>query len=192
MIWPTPLEIAAVIFILANVWLATKENIWTWPTGIIGVILYTIVNYKAKLYANAGLQIIYFVLSIFGWYEWLHGGENKTELHVRRANVRQWTGCAIASVLLTAAVMELLRWTHDSQQTFLDAATTALSIVGQWLMNEKLIENWWFWLVVDIAYVPIYLHAGNWLTAGLYAVFCVLCIKGIVDWKRSMRSTASA
>ena len=192
MTWPTPLEIAAAAFILVNVWLATKENIWTWPTGIIGVILYTIVNYKAKLYANAGLQVVYFVLSIHGWYEWLHGGENKSELHVRRTTARQWIGCAIASVVLTAAVMQLLRWTQDSQQTFLDSATTALSLVGQWMMNEKLLENWWFWLIVDIAYVPIYLKSGNWLTSGLYALFCILCIKGIVDWKRSMRSTASA
>ncbi|HKO00838.1 MAG TPA: nicotinamide riboside transporter PnuC [Thermoanaerobaculia bacterium] len=192
MTWPTPLEIAAVLFILANVWLATKENIWTWPTGIVGVILYTIVNYKAHLYANAALQIVYFVLSIIGWYEWLHGGVNKTELHVRAVTTRQWIGCTIAFALLTPAVMSILRWTQDSQQTFLDSATTALSLVGQWMMNEKLLENWWLWLIVDIAYVPIYFKSGNWLTAGLYALFCVLCIKGIVDWKRSLVSTASA
>ena len=104
MTWPTPLEIAAVLFILANVWLATKENIWTWPTGIVGVILYTIVNYKAHLYANAALQIVYFGLSIMGWYEWLHGGVNKSELHVRSTTKREWIGCAIASVALWVAL----------------------------------------------------------------------------------------
>ena len=189
---PTPLEIAAALLILANVWLATKENIWTWPTGIAGVILYTIINYETKLYANAVLQIFYLVLSIHGWYEWLHGGVNKGELHVRRTTARQWVGCAIASVVLTGLVMELLRWTQDSQQTFLDSSTTALSLVGQWMMNEKLLENWWFWLIVDIAYVPMYLKSGNWLTAALYAVFCILCIKGIVDWKRSLAASAAS
>jgi nicotinamide mononucleotide transporter len=189
--WPTPLEIIAAAFILANVWLATKENIWTWPTGIAGVVLYTVVNYRAHFYANAGLQIVYFVLSIHGWYEWLHGGANKSELHVRRTNTRQWIGCAIWSVVLTFAIMALLKWTHESQQTLLDSSTTALSLVGQWMMNEKLLENWWFWLVVDIAYVPMYLKSGNWVTAVLYAFFCLLCIKGVVDWKRSLRSTAS-
>ncbi|HXA17966.1 MAG TPA: nicotinamide riboside transporter PnuC [Thermoanaerobaculia bacterium] len=183
---PSTLEIAAALFILVNVWLATKENIWTWPTGIVGVILYAIVNYKAGLYANAGLQVVYFVLSIMGWYEWLHGGVNKTELHVRRTTRRQWVGCTIASVVLWVALLALLRWTHNAQQPILDAGTTALSLVGQWLMNEKLIENWWFWLVVDLAYVPIYLQSGNWLTAVLYAAFCILCIKGLIEWKRSM------
>ena len=189
---PTPLEIAAALFILANVWLATKENIWTWPTGIAGVILYAIVNYKAGLYANAALQIVYFVLSIIGWYEWLHGGENKSELHVRRTTKRQWIGCAIASVVLWVALYALLRWTHNAQQLLIDSGTTALSLVGQWMMNEKLLENWWFWLIVDIAYVPMYLNSGNWLTAGLYAVFCILCIKGIIDWKRSLIASAAS
>jgi len=190
--WPTPLEIAAVIFILANVWLATKENIWTWPTGIVGVVLYAVVNYKAKLYANAGLQVVYFVLSIHGWYEWLHGGTNKTELHVRRTNGRQWIGCAVWSFVLTFGILALLQWTGESQQPVLDASTTALSLVGQWMLNEKLLENWWMWLIVDVAYVPMYLQSGNWVTAALYAFFCILCVKGIADWKRSIRSSASA
>ncbi len=188
---PTPLEIAAALFILVNVWLATKENIWTWPTGIVGVVLYAVVNYKAGLYANAGLQVVYFVLSIMGWYEWLHGGVNKTELHVRRTTPHQWLGCSIASIVLWVALLALLRWTHNAQQPILDAGTTALSLVGQWMMNEKLIENWWFWLVVDIAYVPIYLKSGNWLTAVLYAAFCALCIKGLIEWKRSMQLTSA-
>jgi len=189
--WPSPLEIAAALFILANVWLATKENIWTWPTGIVGVILYGVVNLRAGFYANAVLQIVYLVLSIIGWYEWLHGGPNKSELHVRYTNKRQWIGCAIASVVLWIAIYELLLWTHNAQQLLFDSGTTALSLVGQWLMNEKLLENWWFWLVVDIAYVPMYYKAGDWVTSVLYAVFCVLCIKGIVDWKRSAAASAS-
>ena len=189
---PTPLEIAAVLFILANVWLATKENIWTWPTGIVGVVLYTIVNYKAKLYANAGLQVVYFVLSIHGWYEWLHGGVNKSELHVRRTTPRQWVGCAIASVVLTAAVMQLLRWSHDSQQTFLDSSTTALSLVGQWMMNEKLLENWWLWLAADVGYVAVFWVKGLHLSAALYVVFFGLCVAGVVEWRRTMRAQGAA
>ena len=60
------------------------------------------------------------------------------------------------------------------------------------MLNEKLLENWWIWLAVDLVYVPMFIAAHRLPSAGLYAVFCILCIKGIVDWKRSMRSTASA
>ncbi len=79
----SPLEIAAVVFTLANVWLAVKQNIWTWPTGIASVILYGVVFYQSRFYSNAALQIIYLILSIHGWYEWLHGGANHGELHVQ-------------------------------------------------------------------------------------------------------------
>jgi len=187
----TPLETTAVLLIALNVWLAIRENIWTWPTGIAGVILYTIINYETKLYANAVLQIFYLVLSIHGWYEWLHGGVNKTELHVRRTTPRQWIGCTIASVVLTVIIVAILRWTHD-EQPLLDGSTTAISFVGQWMLNEKLLENWWLWLLVDIAYVPMYLTVHKLLTALLYAGFCVMCIVGLLQWKKSLVSHASA
>ncbi|HEX9162490.1 MAG TPA: nicotinamide riboside transporter PnuC [Thermoanaerobaculia bacterium] len=185
----SPLEIAAVVFTLVNVWLAIKENMWTWPTGIASVILYAVVFYQSRLYANAGLQVIYFVLSIHGWYEWLHGGANKSELHVRRTTRRQWIGCIIAGVVLTAALMWLLKVVSGSAP-FSDAVTTAFSIVGQWMLNEKLLENWLIWLAVDIIYVPLFAFSHRNLSALLYALFCVLCVKGIIDWKRSLAASA--
>src|ERR1700687_42409 len=98
----TPLAIAAVLFPPANVWLAVKENIWTWPTGIVGVTLYLVVNYQARLYSNAGLQVVYLVLSIHGWYEWLHGGTNRTELRITHASRRVLVACAITGAVMTA------------------------------------------------------------------------------------------
>lgn len=188
----TPLEIAAVAFTLVNVWLAIRENIWCWPVGIVGVALYTIVNYEARLYSNAGLQIVYLVLSVHGWHEWLHGGVNRGELHVRRTTRRQWLGCGVASILGTAALMLFLRATTDAAQPFWDASTTAVSLVAQWMMNEKLLENWVLWLLVDIVYVPLYVARSYPLTAGLYALFCVMAAAGYFQWKRSIVSPVSA
>ena len=188
----SPLEIAAVVFTLANVWLAVKQNIWTWPTGIASVILYGIVFYQSRFYSNAGLQLVYLGLSIHGWYEWLHGGENKSELHVRRTTRRQWIGCTISAIVLTVAIFELLRLTTDATFPFWDALTTAISLVAQWMMNEKLLENWLGWLLVDIIYVPMFGFGGRVLTAGLYAVFCVMAVRGFVEWKRSIAAPASS
>lgn len=188
----SPLEIAAVIFTLANVWLAVKQNMWTWPTGIVSVVLYGVVFYQSRFYSNAGLQVIYLILSIHGWYEWLHGGENKSELHVRRTTRRQWIGCAIAAVVLTVAIFELLRMTTDATFPFWDALTTAISLVAQWMMNEKLLENWLGWLLVDIIYVPMFAMGGRALTGVLYAVFCVMAWRGFIEWRRSIVAPASS
>ena len=183
----SPLEWAAILFTLANVWLAVKENMWTWPAGIVSVILYGIVFYQSRLYLNCGLQAIYFALSVHGWYEWLHGGANKTELHVRKTTVRQWIGCVIAGVLLSVALY-WLSLVINGQSPFSDAITTGFSIVGQWMLNEKLLENWLIWLAVDVIYVPLLFFSGHAPSAVLYAFFCVLCVKGFIDWRKSLAS----
>jgi nicotinamide mononucleotide transporter len=175
----------AVAFILANVWLAVKENMWTWPTGIVGVILYMIINYEAKLYLNAVLQIVYFILSIIGWHEWLRGGVNKTELHVSKTSARAWVGCMLSGIVLTGILWWLVKLTGNSSYPFWDASTTAFSLVGQWMLNEKMLENWIIWIVVDIVYVPLYLAECLPVTALLYAFFCVLCVRGYFEWRRS-------
>ena len=181
----TPLEILAVGFILANVWLAVKENIWTWPTGIVGVLLYLVVNWRAHLYANALLQILYFVLSVHGWYEWLHGGTNHGERQISRATPRAWVLTAAGGALLTLPMWYLLVRSGSSSSPVMDAATTAYSIVGQILLNLKITENWLVWIAVDIVYVVIYIQQRLYLTAALYALFVVLCAKGYVDWRRA-------
>jgi nicotinamide mononucleotide transporter len=185
----TPLEIVAVAFILANVWLAVKENIWTWPTGIIGVLLYFVVNWRAHLYANAWLQVLYFALSIHGWYEWLHGGVNKTARQVRRATPRMWAVLTAAGIVLMVPILWLLRITTNTpSMPWLDAGTTSFSIVGQYMLNTKVVENWVVWAVVDVIYVFIYIDQHLYLTALLYAGFVVLCVKGYLDWRRSSAS----
>lgn len=185
----SPLEIAAIVFTLANVWLAVKENMWTWPTGIASVVLYGIVFYQSRFYLNAGLQVIYFILSIHGWYEWLHGGANKSELHVRKTTPRQWAACMIAGVLLSAALY-WLTLKMQGQSPISDAITTGFSLVGQWMLNEKLLENWLIWLAVDIIYVPLFFFGGRAASALLYAFFCVLCVKGFIDWRKSLALSA--
>jgi nicotinamide mononucleotide transporter len=179
----TPIEVLAVLFILANVWLAVKENIWTWPTGIVGVLLYLVVNWRAHLYANALLQILYFALSVHGWYEWLHGGRNHGERRISAASARGWVATVVGGAVLTLPIWYLLQRTGSSSSPVMDAATTAYSIVGQILLNLKIVENWLVWIAVDIVYVVIYIQQRLYLTAALYALFVVLCAKGYLDWR---------
>ena len=179
----TPLETVAALFILANVYLAVRENIWNWPVGIVGVILYFAVNWRAHLYANAWLQVFYFLLSVHGWYEWLHGGQNKSERRISAATWKIWLATVAGGALLTLPMWLILRQSGSSP--LMDAATTAYSIVGQFLLNFKIIENWVIWFAVDIIYVVIYIQQALYLTAVLYAVFVVLCVKGYVDWRRT-------
>ena len=122
------------------------------------VLLYLSFFWHTHLYLNAGLQIVYFVLSIHGWYEWLHGGVNKTELTITRASARMWAVLMSIGVVLTLVLFWLLRRTaHDASLPIWDAVTTAFSIVGQYMLNMKIVENWLIWALVDIIYVFMFI-----------------------------------
>jgi nicotinamide mononucleotide transporter len=182
----TPLEMVAVVFTLANVWLAIKEKIWTWPAGIASVLLYLVVFWRSHLYLNAWLQVVYFVMSIHGWYEWLHGGVNKTELTITHASSRMWAALLSIGTVITLLLLWLLRLTaHDASLPIWDAVTTAFSLVGQYMLNMKIVQNWLIWAIVDVIYVVMFIDQKLYPTAVLYAFFVFLCLKGLLDWRRS-------
>lgn len=181
----SPLEISAAVFGAVSVYLSAKENIWSWPTAIINVGLYTIVFYQSRLYADMGLQVVYLTLSIYGWYNWLHGGEHRTVLHVSRATPRI---LAVLAVLVVAGSLMLGATLHghtNAALPFLDSALTVTSLAAQWLMTRKILENWLLWLAVDVVYVPMFISRGLIATAVLYAVFLVLAMLGYISWRRS-------
>jgi nicotinamide mononucleotide transporter len=165
------------------VWLTVKENVWNFPISLANVVAFGIVFARAQLYADAGLQAIYFVLTLIGWYLWLFGGEGRTELHIRRTPLRELLIVAVAGTAMTAALTVYLRRAGDALP-FLDALTTSLSLCAQWLLNRKYLENWYFWVIVDVFYVPMYLYKSLYLTSFLYVVFLVMATMGLAEWLR--------
>lgn len=180
----SPLEGVAALFGIVSVFLSTRQNIWSWPTAIVNVALYTIVFYNGRLYGQMGLQTVYLVLSIYGWYQWLRGGEQKTELHVSRASPRLVGILAALNVVAWIGLAALLR-TTDAALPWLDALLTTTSLIAQWMMTRKILENWILWIVVDVVYVPMFISQRLYATSFLYAAFLVLAVMGFVQWRRS-------
>lgn len=188
----SPLEIAAAAFGAWSVWLSVRQKILSWPTAIVNVVLYAVVFYEAKLYADMGLQVIYAILSVYGWYEWLYGGEGRTELHVTRTS--RTTALRLVLIATTSAVLlgSMLHRTTDAALPYMDSALTSASLVAQWMMTRKLLENWIVWISVDVLYVGMFVYKGLCVTALLYAIFLGLAIKGWIDWRNSMRAGRAA
>jgi nicotinamide mononucleotide transporter len=166
------------------VWLAARENVWNWPIAIVNAVSYIIVFFGAKLYADAGLQFFYVAISIYGWWSWLHGGRDRSELPVSRVRSGQIPSLALVTLASTAALMFLLRRYTDSTVPFWDSLTTAMSLTAQYMLARKIIENWWLWMAADVIYVALYLYKALYLTAVLYAIFLVLCVVGLVRWQK--------
>ena len=187
----SPLELFAALIGAISVWLSVRQNIWSWPTAIINVVLYAIVFYEAKLYADMGLQVIYAILSIYGWYEWLYGGEGRTELHVSRTGARLGALLALIAAAGSAVLGVFLHRATDAALPFMDSFLSSTSLVAQWMMTKKLLENWLVWIGVDVLYVGMFIFKGLFLTTGLYAVFLALAVKGYIDWRRSMAAQSA-
>ena len=186
-----PLEQAAALFGVLAVWLSVKQKVWNWPVGMVNVALYAIVFWRAKLYADTGLQVVYFVLALYGWYAWLFGGTNRSELRVTRTPPREAMLLAIGAALLAGTMGSLLHRGTDAALPYLDSSLTAASLAAQWLLTRKRLENWLVWIVADAVYVGMFLYKGLRLTAVLYLVFLVLAILGWRAWRASLSAPSA-
>ena len=178
-------EWAAALAGAISVYLSARQNIWSWPTAIVNVVLYAFVFYSTGLYGETGLQVVYLVLSIYGWYHWLHGGEQHSVLKVTRAPARAWLVSATLGVAFWLGFGAFNATLPGVSLPYVDTALVALSLVAQWMMTRKYLENWILWIIADIAYVPMFIYKQLYVTAGLYAVFLVLATMGLLQWRRS-------
>jgi nicotinamide mononucleotide transporter len=183
--WLEPVAVATGII---SVYLSVKQRIWSWPTALVNVALYFVVFRDQKLYADMGLQVIYFALSLYGWYEWRYGGENRTELKVSRATAGMAVALTAIAVVGVAVLGTLFARFTDAALPYVDSATATTSLVAQWMMTRKVLENWAVWIAVDVVYVGMFVFKHLYLTSGLYAGFLVLAVMGHVQWRRSYRA----
>jgi nicotinamide mononucleotide transporter len=181
-----------VLFGIVSVFLSVREKIWSWPTAIVNVALYFVLFYQTGLYSDMGLQAVYFVLSIYGWYEWLYGGAGHTTLAVSRTPPRLWAILIAVAVVFWAILGRLTSGLPGVALPYVDAATATTSLVAQYLMTRKLLENWALWIAVDAVYIGMFIFKGLYLTAGNYAVYLALAVLGHIAWKRSLLAATTA
>jgi nicotinamide mononucleotide transporter len=177
-------EIIASALGVANIVLLVRRSIWNYPFGIVMVTLYGIVFFQARLFSDALLQVFFFVVQIYGWWVWYHARDSeglvKVETMTNRARI------AWAAVIVLATVAEgwyLANYTTDSAP-WMDANTTAMSVVAQYLLSIRRIENWILWIVTDVVQIGLYYWKGLYPTTGLYILFLVLSSVGLYKWQR--------
>jgi len=170
-----------------NVWLLARQNIWNWPIGLANNALYVAVFLSAGLYGDAGLQLVYIALGVYGWWIWSHPGA-RSELQVTRTPRKTWIWLTPVTLAAAIGLAFFLRRFTDSTVPVWDGFTTALSLAAIYGQTKKYLESWWIWITVDIIYVPLYLYKHLRLTSGLYFVFLLLCVMGLRKWSRALRT----
>jgi len=173
------------------VWLTVFENIWNFPIGIANSVFLGVLFLGQKLFADAGLQLMFIALGFQGWYLWLYGGTQRTELPIVKARASDlWLSAGLLAVGLP------ILWVHlrniQDSAPFLDALITVLSIVAQILLNRKRLENWFVWMTVDVISIGLYVFKHLYLTAMLYALFFAMCVMGFEHWRRQLATSKVA
>lgn len=183
----TPLEILGFITGAICVYLNTRQNVFGWFFGIVNAVLYFAVFWQARLYADMGLQGYYFFTSMYGWWMWLYGGKSHDGVQVSEMPVRFYAIFGLIFVLTTLFWGFLLGRFTDASFSYMDSALTIASLIAQWMMARKYLENWLIWIVADALYVGMYFYKDLHLTAILYAVFLVLAVMGYMQWRKDLQ-----
>lgn len=191
----TTIEILATILGILCVGLLILRNQWSWPIGLVQVVLQGIVLWNAKLYAETALQGVFWVLQLYGWWAWIASNRNKstsqsinTPVQVERLS----TNASIFFIGLTLLQTILIAWFlmsfTDGKSPIADAFITAASLTAQYLLAKRYYENWGYWIVVDVLSIPLYVIRGLPVLAVLYVVFLAMAIAGFYQWRKALRN----
>ena len=176
----------------ACVALLVRQNIWNWPLGIANNLVFIVLFYRTGLYADVGLQGFYIAISIYGWWSWLRGGRNHGALAVSRVRPAMGVLLALAVAGITVLLAWLLRRYTNSTVPVLDSLITALSLVAQFMMTRKWLENWLVWITANCLSVGLLIYKGLYVTSALYVVYQVLCVTGWLEWRRALKAPATS
>jgi nicotinamide mononucleotide transporter len=178
------IEIAAVLLGIMNIVLIIRRSVWNFPVAIVMVSLYFMIFREAKLYSDAGLQVFFAAINLYGWWSWHRNKADTGKVAVRRLSTlgyALWIAGSVAAIWGWGTFMG--SYTQTSYP-YWDASVAMLSVAGQILMTRRFVENWHYWIIVNLISIPLYMVKGLHPTAGLYGVFLVLAIAGLIEWRK--------
>lgn len=188
----SPWEAVAVILAIAYLLLAVKENILCWYFAFASTAIYTMLFWDVSLLMESALNVYYMAMAVYGWYQWTHGGSNGSDKPHTLA-VHSMSGRQHGMVVVTIAVLSgfsgyLLSENSNAAWPYIDSFTTWASVITTYLVTQKYLQNWLYWIVIDAVSVPLYIDRGLHLTALLFVAYIIIAIFGYFSWRNHLRN----
>ncbi len=190
-VYSNKLEIGGTLFGLIYIWFSIRQNIYTWPAGILTALFYFGVFLDSKLYASMSLQGYYLIISVYGWYSWTEKGNLEERLKVSRSSKALWLKLVFLELALLSFMYAILSRFTDSPIPLADAFITSLSIIATWMLARKKLENWLIWIVGDLISSILYLYLGLYPTVFLFFVYAIMAVVGYNEWRKEPDLVAS-
>jgi nicotinamide mononucleotide transporter len=183
------LEPIAILSGITSVWFSKKENIWVYPTGLVGTILYVYISFRGELYGEASVNLYYTIMSLYGWYNWLRRDQqHELIVHITHSTPKEWIREIVFFITLYIIIYFSLTYV---QQAFSpgaipwgDALASASAFTGMWLMTRKKVNSWIWWIITNISSIPLYYTKGYILTSWYYFILLILAILGWIEWRK--------
>ena len=180
------------IFSILYLYFSIRQNILLWPMGIASALLYMVVFFQSKFYADMGLNGYYVVISIYGWFLWKRGKEEQESgLPVSRLGKKNAAILLLITAVAFVGIGIVLKEYTDSPVPFWDAFTTAVSFTATWMLARKILENWILWIIVDLVSMGLYLYRGLYPTLLLFGIYTTMAVIGYYKWLRSYQSRST-
>jgi len=190
----SPWELAAVIFAITYVLLAVRENVLCWFFAFLSTAIYTVLFWDVSLLMDSALNVYYMAMAVFGWYQWTRGGTNGSAkpLAVCSMSIKQHALVIAIIAVLSIVSGYLLNEHSNAAWPYVDSFTTWASVITTYLVTQKYLQNWLYWIVIDAVSVPLYIDRGLNLTALLFVAYIVIAVFGYFSWRRHFYEQAYA
>jgi len=178
-------EIVATLFGIAYVILAAKESLWTWFFAFFGTLIYTIIFWEGALVSSSILNFYYMIMAIYGFILW-RGDKEEKPLEVTRYGVSKNIAIILVG-LVASAILGYISDTYlDAKFAYLDAFVMTFSIIATWMLANKILENWLYWMVVDSMGLFLYFKSGYYATVVLFMLYVILAFYGYYEWRKDI------
>jgi nicotinamide mononucleotide transporter len=184
------LELIAVLFAIAYLLLAVRENILCWPSALVSTFIFLFIFWQVRLYMESALQIYYIGMAVYGWHQWTRSGEG--DLTISSWNLKHHINAVVLIAVATMVSGYMLGAGTDARLPFLDSFTTWSSVLTTYMVAKKILENWLYWLVIDAASIYLYLDRELYFTALLFVIYIIIIFFGWFSWLKSYRQASVA
>jgi len=185
----TWVEYIAVFSGITSVWFSRKENIWVYPTGLIGTIFYVYISIKGSLLGEASVNLYYTIMSIYGWILWAKRNQQQEHIvNITWSNKKEWTQelifCASFYIIIFGALTYLKKDFAHGAIPWADAFASSTAFTGMWLMARKKVESWYWWIATNIASIPLYFVKHYVFSSVYYLILLIMAFWGLIEWRR--------
>lgn len=189
------LEIIAIASGIISVWFSRKENIWVYPSGLINTLVYVYLSFKGDLFGEAAVNFYYTIMSLYGWYNWMRKDQSKTHIvrvtHSSKSELYGEVGFFTGIYLIIFIALTYIKNAFaPGAIPWADALASASAFTAMWLMTKKKVNSWGWWIVTNLASIPLYFVKGYTFTSVYYFILLVLAVMGLQTWRIKAKENA--